>query len=348
LLAVIRARYYFKRRELAGRPGSRAPKKPNPKEGSSVTTQSSESVSLSDVPAYIGERRRQALEAGLTLEKQASKSGLLATWYVGSEAQIRAARFIRVPERFVFPSRVGARRTALHVFSPAAPRAELKCALVRLGDDRFRVAIVNEIMPVAWRALGSKVDVYKFCELKEGSNRGPATVYIGPFPALQATGIAPAEAERETLLDGGDQDPDPWHSQPLTNGRHRFVVYHEAEAKARAQDEERGRSNFTMPEQYQDWLREVVAASIGMIRRQLRVKTRQRYIYTVPARTLKELEAQFLRMRKAIARTEILVQKEDVRAEEQRARLRDAGLAAMRDADFQRFLSKTLLPGKKR
>jgi hypothetical protein len=80
------------------------------------------------------------------------------------------------------------------------------------------------------------------------------------------------------------------------------------------------------------------------------VKTKQRYIYTVPARTMKELEAHFLRLRKAIARADIVVQKEDIRAEEQRARLRDAGLAAMRDRDFQRFLTKTLtaLPGKKR
>jgi hypothetical protein len=316
-----------------------------------VTTQYSESESLSRVPAYIGERSRLALDAGLVLEKQVSKCGSLSTWYVGSEAQIRAARLIRVPDGFVFPSRVGARRlSALRVFSPCAPRAELKCGLVKLGEDRFRVAIVNELMPVAWRSLSSKIEVYKYCELKEGANSGPATVYLGAFAALQAAGIAPAEAERETLSDVDDLDLFPWQSQPLANGRHRFVVYHEAEAKARAQDEERGRSNFTAPEQYQDWLREVVAASVGMIRRQLRVKTKQRFIYTVPARTLKELEAHFLRLRKAIARTEILIQKEDVRAEEQRARLRDAGLAAMRDADFQRFLSKTLTvpPGKKR
>jgi hypothetical protein len=316
-----------------------------------VTTQSSESVSLSHVPAYIGERSRQALDAGLAVERQVSKSGVLSTWYIGSETQIRSAALIRVPEHFVFPDRVGARRvSALRVFSPSAPRAELKCVLIKLGEDRYRVAIVNEIMPVAWRSLSSKIDVYKYCELREGGNSGPATVYVGPFPALQAAGIAPAEAERETISDGDDQDPYPWQSQPLANGRHRFVVFHEAEAKAKAQDEERGRSNFTAPEQYQDWLREVVAASVGMIRRQLRVKTKQRYIYTVPARTLKELEAHFLRLRKAIAGADIVVQKEDVRAEEQRARLRDQGLAAMRDRDFQRFLSKTLtaLPGKKR
>jgi hypothetical protein len=303
------------------------------------------------VPAYVGERSRQALDAGLALEKQVTKSGLLSTWFVGSEARIRAARFIRLPEDFVFPSRVGGRRvSAVRVFSPASPHAELKCALMKLSEDRFRVAIVNEILPVAWRSLGSKIDVYKYCELKEGGNSGPATVYVGPFAAMQLAGIAPAEAERETLFDGDDGDGYPWQSQRLANGRHRFVVFHEAEAKARAQDEERGRSNFTAPDQYQDWLREVVGASIGMIRRQLRVKTKQRYIYTVPARTLKEIEAHFARLRKAISRTEIVVQKEDVRAEEQRARLRSAGLAAMRDADFQRFLSNTLtaLPGKKR
>jgi hypothetical protein len=316
-----------------------------------VTIQSSESEALSHAPAYIGERSRQALEAGLALEKQVSRAGLLSTWYIGSEAQVRAARLIQLPEHFVFPSRVGARRlSALRVFSPAAPRAELKCALVKIAEDRYRVAIINEIMPAAWRSLGSKIDVYKYCELKEGGNSGPATVYVGTFMALQAAGIAPAEAERETDCDGDDQDLYPWQSQPLTNGRHRFVVYHEAEARARAQDEERGRSNFNTPQQYQDWLREVVAASVGMIRRQLRVKTKQRYIYTVPERTLKEIEAHFLRLRKAIARAEIVVQKEDIRAEEQRAQLRNAGLAAMRDPEFQRFLSKTMtaLPGKKR
>ena len=206
LLAVIRARYYFGGKTCRS-PGNRAPRNPNRRKEASVTTQSSESASLAHVPAYIGERSRQALEAGLVLEKQVSKSGLLSTWYVGSEAQIRAARLIRLPEPFVFPSRVGARRvSALHVFSPAAPRAELKCTLVKLAEDRFRVAIVNEIMPVAWRSLSSKIQVYKYCELKEGGNSGPATVYVGPFPALQAAGIAPAEAERETLSDADDQD----------------------------------------------------------------------------------------------------------------------------------------------
>ena len=316
-----------------------------------MPTQSSESPSLAYVPPYIGARGRQALAAGLVLEKSVSKSGALSTWYVGSEAQIRAAGLIGLPEGFIFPNRVGARRrSALYVFSPAAPRAELKCSLVKLADGRFRLGIVNEIMPVAWRSLGSKIDVYKYCELKEGGNSGPATVYVGPFAALQAAGIAPPGSEREALSDADDQDLYPWQLQPLANGRHRFVVYHEAEAKARAQDEERGRSNFSSPEQYQDWLREVVGASVGMIRRQLRVKTRQRYIYTVPGRTLRELEAHFLRLRKAIARADIIVEKEDVRAEEQRGRLRSAGLAAMRDADFQRFLAKTVnaLPGKKR
>ena len=116
------------------------------------------------------------------------------------------------------------------------------------------------------------------------------------------------------------------------------------EFTAKAQDEERGRSNFKNPEQYQDWLLEVVAASIGMIRRQLRVKTKRRYIYTVPARTLKELEAQFARLRRTVARSEILVEKEDVRAEVQRAEIRKAALAAMRDAEFQRFLGKATNP----
>ena len=137
-------------------------------------------------------------------------------------------------------------------------------------------------MPVAWRSLGAKIDVYKYCDLREGANTGPATVYVGPLAALQAAGIAPPEAEHPLQNDGAEQRVCLWQSQALDSGRHRFVVHHEAEARARAQDEERGRSNFKNPEQYQDWLLEVVAASIGMIRRQLRVKTKRRYIYTVP------------------------------------------------------------------
>jgi hypothetical protein len=121
-------------------------------------------------------------------------------------------------------------------------------------------------------------------------------------------------------------------------------VYHEAEARVRAQDEERGRSNFKNPEQYQDWLLEVIAASIGMVRRQLRVKTKRRFVYTLPARTLRDLETQFARLRRTIARAEIIVQKEDVRAEAQRAEMRRAGLAAMRDPAFQRFLGKVVSP----
>jgi hypothetical protein len=78
-----------------------------------------------------------------------------------------------------------------------------------------------------------------------------------------------------------------------------------------------------------------------MIRRQLRVKTKRRYVYTVPARTLKELEAHFAKLRRTIVKSEILVEKEDVRAETQRAEMRRAALAAMRDAEFQRFLGKT-------
>jgi hypothetical protein len=38
------------------------------------------------------------------------------------------------------------------------------------------------------------------------------------------------------------------------------------------------------------------------------------------------------------------VEKEDVRAEAQRAELRKAALAAMRDAEFQRFLGKATNP----
>ena len=193
--------------------------------------------------------------------------------------------------------------------------------------------------------------MYKYTDLRDGANSGPATVYIGPFASLVAAGVAPPEAERESYREAGDQRVHLWQSQPLDGVLYRFVVYHEAEARARAQDEERGRSNFKNPEQYQDWLLEVVAASIGMIRRQLRVKTKRRYIYTVPARTLRDLEAQFAKLRKTIVRSEILVEKEDVRAEAQRAELRRATLAAMRDGDFQRFLGKAITataPGKKR
>ena len=309
----------------------------------SVTTQSSERESLSHLPGYIGERNRHAEEAGLTLDKQARRQGLLSSSYSGSEASFRAARLVRIPASFAFPLKIGGRKLfSLRVFCPAAPEAELKCTVAKTGEDRYRLAIVNELMPVAWRSLGGKIEVYKYTELNEGANRGPATVYVGPFAPLAAAGIAPSEAERDGQSKVGEQRTPLWQSQPLGNGRYRFVVYHEAEARARAQEEERGRSNFKNPEQYQDWLLEVVAASIGMIRRQLRVKTKRRYVYTLSERTLKELEAHFARLRKAIVRSEIIVEKEDVRAEAQRAAQRRAALAAMRDADFQRFLGKAL------
>jgi len=310
-----------------------------------VTTQSREREALSHLPGYIGERNLQAGEAGLVLERQTRKDGALSSWYSGTEAQFRATRLLRIPAGFAFPARVGGRKlSSLALFCPAAARGELKCSIVKTGADRYRLAVVNERLPASWRSLGAKIDVYKYCDLHEGPNSGPATVYVGPLAALQAARIAPPEAEQPLRRERGDPDVGLWQSQALENGRHRFVVYHEAEARARAQDEERGRSNFKNSEQYQDWLLEVVAASIGMIRRQLRVKTKGRYIYTVPQRTLKELEAHFARLRRTIARTEIVTEKEDVRAEALRAELRRAALAAMRDADFQRFLGKATTP----
>jgi hypothetical protein len=346
LLNVIATWYHFDREATAGdlACGRWGYKKAHTQtEGTRVTTQSSERESLTYLPGYVGERDIHAAEAGLVLEKQLRKAGVLSTWYTGSEQQFRAARLLRVPEGFAFPARIGGRKLcSLPVFCPAAPRAELKCTIARTGDDRYRLAILNETMPVSWRSLGAKIDIYKYCDLREGANTGPATVYVGPLPALQAAGIAPAEAEHPLQKDGEDQRVCLWKSQALDSGRHRFVVHHEAEARAHAQDEERGRSNFKNPQQYQDWLLEVVAASIGMIRRQLRVKTKRRFIYTVPTRTLKELEAHFARLRKTIARTDIVVEKEDVRAEEQRAKVRRAALVAMRDAEFQRFLGTAI------
>ena len=311
-----------------------------------MTTQSGEEQSLSELPGYIDSRNRDAEKAGLVIEKQVQRHGALSTRYTGTESQFRASRLARIPESFVFPRKLGGRKLcALAVFCPAARDAQLKCTVVNIGGGRYRVAIPNEVMPVAWRQLGARVAVYKYTDLRDASNTGPATVYVGPFGSLVSAGIAPAEAEhtsRHTTRESAKTVV--WQSQALEDGRHRFVVYHAAEARARAQDEERGRSNFRNPEQYQDWLLEVVAASIGMIRRQLRVKTKRRYVYTVPPRTLRDLETQFARLRRTIVRSEIVAQKEDVRGETQRAELRRAALAAMRDADFQRFLGKAVSP----
>lgn len=317
-----------------------------------MTTQSSERESLAHLPGYVNERNAQAVEAGLRIDRQSRKGGVLSTWYCGSEAQFRAFKLLRIPATFAFPARIRGRKLlALAVFSPATPAAELKCTIAKAGDDQYRLAVANEVMPVSWRSLGRSIAVYKYTELKEGPNAGPATVYVGPFASLASAGIAPPEAAREARAEAGNQRLPLWQSQPLPGGRHRFVVYHEAEARASAQDEERGRSNFKNPEQYQDWLLEVIAASIGMIRRQLRVKTKRRFVYTVPAKTLKELEAHFAKLRRTVVKSEILVEKEDVRAEAQRAELRRAALAAMRDAQFQRFLGLAVAPrtnGRKR
>ena len=310
-----------------------------------MTTESSARESLSHLPTYIDERNGRADAAGLHLDKLVRRESLLSSWYSGTEAQFRSARLMRLPLGFAFPAKVGSRKIcSVRVFCPAEPNAELRCTIGKIAEDRYRLAVLNELMPVAWHTLGGRIDVYKYCDLRDGANSGPATVYLGPIAALQATGIAPPEALHEHLSEPGELRAHLWQCQAIDGGRHRFVVFHEAEARAHAQEEERGRCNFRNPEQYQDWLLEVVAASIGMIRRQLRVKTKRRYVYSVPARTLKELEAQFARLRKTIARSEILIEKEDVRAESRRAELRRAALDALRDAHFQRFLGHTLTP----
>jgi hypothetical protein len=308
-----------------------------------VTTQSSERESLSRLPAYIDRRNRLAAAAGLTRDKQILRDGALSSWYSGSDDQFRASGIARIPSGFVFPQRTGGRNSSkVRVFCPGTPHAELRCTVVRLADGRLRLSIAHEPVPVSVRSCGGRIEIYKYCDLREGANGGPATVYIGTFAALHAAGIAPREAEHERHSGAMELRAHLWLSQPLKDKRHRFVIYHEAEARARAQDEDRARSNFKTPAQYQDWLLEVAAASIDMLRRQLRVKTRRRFVYAVPARTVRELEIQFARLRKTLARSDILVEKEDLRAERQRADLRRAALAAMRDADFQRFLALTL------
>ena len=311
-----------------------------------MTTQSGERHALTHLPGYIEARVRHAEQAGLVTDRLAQRRDTLTSRYAGSQAQFRAARFVRIPEGFVFPEKIGGRKvSALSVFSPAYPAAELKCTLQKTGEDRYRLSIVNELLPVSSRSLGGRVALYKYTELREGANAGPATVYVGPLASLVAAGIAPPEAARGARpRNTGSGTIALWQSQPLEGGRYRFVVHHEAEARARAQEEEHGRSNFRTPEQYRDWLLEVAAASIGMIRRQLRIKTKERYVYTVPSRTLKDLEAQFSKLRRTLARAEIIVQKEDVRAETHRAEMRRAALAAMRDAEFQRFLGKAVAP----
>jgi len=204
----------------------RGSKKPHTeRKESSVTTQSSERESLSHLPSYVDERNRHAEEAGLELEKQIRKESMLSTWYGGTEAQFRAARLLRLPAGFGFPQKKGGRRLlSLRVFCPAAPQAELRCTVAKTVDDRYRLAIANEVMPVSWRSLANRVDFYKYTDLREGANAGPATVYIGPFASLVAAGIAPPEAERESHREIGEQRL--WQSQPLDSVRYRFVVYH--------------------------------------------------------------------------------------------------------------------------
>src|SRR5688572_6218597 len=100
-------------------------------EGIRVTTQSSERESLIHLPGYVGERNAYAEEAGLLIEKQTRKDGVLSTWYGGSEAQFRSARLLELPESFRFPARIGGRRASLSVFCPASPHAKLKCTLAK-------------------------------------------------------------------------------------------------------------------------------------------------------------------------------------------------------------------------
>src|SRR5687767_13879341 len=130
-------------------------------EGTRVTTQSKEREALSHLPGYIGERNLQAGEAGLVLERQTRREGLLSSWYSGTAAQFRSSRLLRIPSGFAFPAKVGGRKlSSLPVFCPADARAELKCSIVKTGSDRYRLVVVNERLPASWRSLGGKIDVY--------------------------------------------------------------------------------------------------------------------------------------------------------------------------------------------
>jgi hypothetical protein len=311
-----------------------------------MKTQSGEHESLSHLPAYIGERHRLAADAGLTVEKQTCNAGLLTTWYRGSEAQLRKAEFVRAPRRYVFPKAAGERKMfCLVTYSPAAEDAEIKCSLLKMSDaDDYRLVLASERLPDAWQSLAGTIEVYRYCDLREGLNTGPATVYIGLFESLRAAGIAPQEAEHSSRKEASEIRLDLWKSQPLQDGRHRFVVYHEAQVHANEQAEERGRANFRSAEEYREWLIEVAASSLSIIKRQMRVRTKHRYVYRVPARTVTEMDQLLSRLRKLIARCEVVVEKEDTRAEEERGRQRRAAIAAMKDADFQRFLSGVAVP----
>src|SRR5215212_3651498 len=151
---------------------NRAPRSPHTeRKESSVTTQSSERESLSHLPGYIAERNRDADEAGLTMERQTRKEGKLSTWFCGNEAQFRAARLLRLPEGFTFPEKTGGRKLlSVRVFCPAAPHAQLRCSIAKVRDDYFRVATTNELMPVSWRSLGGKIEVYKYTDLRDDPN----------------------------------------------------------------------------------------------------------------------------------------------------------------------------------
>jgi hypothetical protein len=314
-----------------------------------VTTRSTERTALTRAPAYLVERERQATDAGLLLEKQKRRPGLLSSWFVGSEAQFRAARLVKLPPGFTFPLRPRERRQLpLAVFSPAEPYCRRRCTLTRLGPDRYRLAILDERLPDGWRVLNGRIEVYRYFQQGGVAPGGPATVYVGPFSALRAADIVPPEAEREVHSRVGDGEAPLWRSEALGGGRYRFVVYREAEVNARALEEERSRSSFANPGEYREWLHQALAASAAMLRRQLRVKTRNRYVYTLSARTLREIEMHFARIRKSIARSDILVEKEDLRAEAERAAVRSAALAAMRDAAFQRFLGRAMTPAARR
>lgn len=306
-----------------------------------MSTPSGTRETLFRLPEYVEQRNRRAVDAGLTMEKQQCRQRLLTTWYRGSEDQIAAAGFFPDSGPVPLPKAIGARKLfCLNTFSPAEPAATIRGSLVRIDEHNFRLVISGERVPESWRSLGKAIDVYKFSDLKSGLNQGPATVYIGAFAALRAAEIAPAEAESESHQQAGNSRLDLWQSEALNDGRHRFVVFHEAEEHAQQAEDERSRANFHTPEEYQDWLLEVVTASIGMIKRQLRVKTRGRQVYSVPRHAYREIENHLARLRRTLARCEIVVQQEDTRGLEARAQMRAAALNAMKDSDFQQFLGR--------
>jgi hypothetical protein len=172
-------------------------------------------------PDYIVARNANARRAGLVLEQQVLKGGLLTTWYRGTEAQWRASGFLIRPH-MKFPSK-SQNGYALTAFGFKLGYYSISGSLKKVSDAEFRGCFSNEEIPEHVQSLGGGIIAYSTHE-RTRDRDDACTLYAGPTKkALIARGIAPAEIEDNNWFrDAARREDVVWTAGELDGGRHYF------------------------------------------------------------------------------------------------------------------------------